>query len=508
MMNRRHFIKNLSMVAGSSLAMAPGMQALAKIIDPVPMPLSTKAQFARALQDNPALIGFANVTENFALKALTIEGKMPGDLKGTLYRIGPAGHERGNLRYRHLFEGDGMLHSFNFGNGKLFHQGKFINTPKFAREQQAGKFLYSGPDTKIAGALAVHHADSINSSNTNVISVGDKLWTLWEAGSPMQVNPQTLNSSDWVNLGQNSPFGQSLKGMPFSAHPKIDPGGDIFNFGLNGNGQAVLYHLSANGQMKNAAVVDAGYRGMLHDFLITHKHILLILPSLSPNGAGKGFFERTRFEKEQPMRVLVIDKAHLTLKKSYQLPPGFAFHFGNAWEERDGSIHFDASLYPDVGSLHNLSALMQGETGKHTNRSQTVLYTLKPNGGFTEQYIDGDSEFPRIYDHLVGHRNRLLYTTGNKNNTLWADSIRRLNTDTGAVDEYYYGEDYLVEEHVITTNKAREGSGYLLGTALHVPSKRTCLNLFQADNLSQGPIMRAWLPYHIPLGFHGSFLRS
>ncbi|WDE07722.1 carotenoid oxygenase family protein [Thalassomonas viridans] len=507
-MNRRNFIKNLSLIAGSSLVASPLTQVLAKTLEPASQLSSPKELFARALRNNPALTGFANVKENFALKELTLEGKMPGDLSGIFYRVGPAGHERANLRYKHLFEGDGMIHSFNFANGKIFHQGKFINTPKFVEEKKAGKFLYSGPDTKIPGALGVHNADSINTSNTNAIAVGDKLWTLWEAGSPMQVDPYTLESSQWVNLGENSRFGQSLQGMPFSAHPKVDPSGDIFNFGLNGNGQAVLYHLAANGRLKNAAVVNAGYRGMLHDFLITHKHILLILPSLSVDGADKGFFERTRFVKEQPMRVLVIDKAGLTVQKSYQLPPGFAFHFGNAWEERDGTIHFDASLYPDISSLHNLSAVMQGKTDQPASSSQTVLYTLKPNGGFTQQYIEGDSEFPKIYDHLVGQRNTLLYTTGSKNNPLWADSIRRLNTDTGLVDEYYYGEDYLVEEHVITTDKPREGSGYLVGTALHIPSKRTCINLFQADSLSQGPIMRAWLPYHIPLGFHGNFQRS
>ena len=46
----------------------------------------------------------------------------------------------------------------------------------------------------------------------------------------------------------------------------------------------------------------------------------------------------------------------------------------------------------------------------------------------------------------------------------------------------------------------------MIGTALHVPTKRTCLNIFNSESLSDGPIARAWLPHHLPLGFHGNFV--
>ena len=71
-------------------------------------------------------------------------------------------------------------------------------------------------------------------------------------------------------------------------------------------------------------------------------------------------FARIKSDQTQAMRVLVIDKQSLKIQKEFELEPGFAFHFGNAWEETDGTIHFDASLYPDVTVLHQLSEVMQG----------------------------------------------------------------------------------------------------------------------------------------------------
>ena len=146
---------------------------------------------------------------------------------------------------------------------------------------------------------------------------------------------------------------------------------------------------------------------MLHDFLITHKHILLILPSLTSQAdrshSNLKLFASIEYDSKQPMRVLVIDKQTLTLKKQYELDAGFAFHFGNAWEENDGTIHFDASINDNFKVMDELSAIMSG-TAKNLdqNSPHTALFTLKPNGGTTKVVVDGDSEFPRVYDHSVG----------------------------------------------------------------------------------------------------------
>ena len=50
---------------------------------------------------------------------LLVEGEIPKELSGTLYRIGPNPHYPPRGRY-HWFDGDGMIHGFTLRDGKAF----------------------------------------------------------------------------------------------------------------------------------------------------------------------------------------------------------------------------------------------------------------------------------------------------------------------------------------------------------------------------------------------------
>ena len=149
-MQRRQLLKNIG-VLGGAMALPTTMTSLAKAITPeslstqistqVGTPVNIKALFNNALESNPKLIGFSNVERNFLPKTLTVEGTIPKDLEGIFYRNGPGKHERGDIRYKHLFEGDGMLQRFVISDGKISHEGKFIQTPKFTQEEQAEQFF-------------------------------------------------------------------------------------------------------------------------------------------------------------------------------------------------------------------------------------------------------------------------------------------------------------------------------------------------------------------------------
>lgn len=505
-MERRQLLKTLA--AGTALTAVPlkgfAGQAITSSKDSLAV---TKQLFDKALSSAPELIGFKGATKPFNKTALTIEGNIPKDIQGCFYRNGAARHERAQQRYNHLFEGDGMIQAFHFEEGNIYHQGQFVQTSKFKKEEQAGKFLYSGPDSQIQGALPVSSPDDINTANTNIISVDGKLWALWEAGSPVALSADTLQTHGVVNLGENSRFGNKLKGLAFSAHPKIDPKGDIWNFGFSPSGHIVLFHLNAKGVTQNVNMIKTNYKGaMLHDFLITHRHILIILPSLVLDRTKSGFFGAINYDANLPMDVLVIDKDTLTLKRQYKVAPGFAFHYGNAWEEPNGTIHFDACLYRDANALHFMKNIMQGDQMAGVAPAKTTLYSLFPDGKYKEEQLEGSADFPRIHPSKVGIRNQYLYSTGSTEVEFWFDSVSRTNMGSGKVDKYVYGKDFVVEEHIPIATDENEDNGYLMGTALHIPTKRTCLNIFHANDISQGPICRAWLPYHIPLGFHGNFV--
>jgi all-trans-8'-apo-beta-carotenal 15,15'-oxygenase len=504
-MERRTFLKQLS-ILGAASSIPFSLSALAKEASGL---ISVKNTFNKTLAAHPELIGLASVESDYSPSDLHIEGKLPKDLQGHFLRNGPAKHERACERYEHWFEGDGMVHKFSFGENKITHMGKFIRTPKFVEEEQAQRFLYSGPDSKIPNAKPVSNPGAINTANTNVIPVNDELWALWEAGSATAIDQSSLDFKRQVNLGAGTPMARQLQGMPFSAHPKVEANGDIWNFGLAHSGDVVLYHLAKNGKIKNIKLINTGFKGgMLHDFLVTKHQILLVLPSLDRKENEVRHFAGVKFNANLPMRVLVISKSNFTISKQYELPAGFAFHFGNAWEDNQGVIRFDASLHENVDVLYELSHLMQGELEARYNKAKTTIFSLYPNGNIKQHAFKDVSEFPRICPHLTGLKTQRVFHISGEHDAFWNHAIIGRDLDSGKADKFDYGPEFLVEEHIPVCPTLSEQHGYLIGTALHVPSKRTSLNIFNMNAISQGPITRAWLPHHIPLGFHGNFVKT
>ncbi len=494
-MNRREFIQSLAVLGITASHLPTALLASNN--------KTWKQKYETALKFDPRLIGHQNYTQERQAKSLFIEGGFPKDFSGTFYRNGPALLERADVRQKHLFDGDGMIHAFKFENGNVSFKNKFVQTYKYQKEQKAGRFLYDLSDLGLKTPESVTSADTINNANTNILPVGDEIWALWEAGSAYGMHPETLETKGAITLNTQ------LKGAPFSAHPKIDADGTIWNFGLDySSGQIIVYKLNPKGVMQKFGIVKTDYHAMLHDFLITDKHILLVLPSLRVNPKGKGFAAQQQFDENRSLRVLVVDKNDFSLKATHEFPACFLFHFGNAWEEKDGTIRFDGCRYPNLEVLNRMENIMQGDTFLMKDTiSQTVIFTIYPDGKTKQEAFAGSTEFPRIYPALTGKRNEKIFTIGDTKNAQWADSIRSMSIDTGKIDQYVYGEDYLVEEHVLI-EKPKQKGGYLIGTALNWKKQQSCVSLFDAENIKAGPLARAWLEFHIPLGFHGNFKMS
>ncbi len=72
-----------------------------------------------------------------------VEGRIPRELKGSLYRNGPGLFERGSLRKPHLLDGDGLVQRLSFANGIVHYQNAFVRTPKFIAEEEADTFRFA-----------------------------------------------------------------------------------------------------------------------------------------------------------------------------------------------------------------------------------------------------------------------------------------------------------------------------------------------------------------------------
>jgi carotenoid cleavage dioxygenase len=202
---------------------------------------------------NPAWsLGFRSIDQD-ELNAglLSIEGKLPQALRGALYRNGPARYERGRLRYHHWFDGDGMAQAYRFTDQGISHHAKYIHTEKYRAEEKAGKFTRAAFGTIFPGIPSPPSADSVNVANISMLVHADELLALWEGGSAYRLNLDTLQA-----LGKKT-WREDLAGAPFSAHPKVDPDGTLWNFGAIGqNDLLVLYRISPRGVLQKAEAIS------------------------------------------------------------------------------------------------------------------------------------------------------------------------------------------------------------------------------------------------------------
>lgn len=496
-MQRRQFLTRtlglgaLTLNAGSALADA-----------------ATYKAFHAALKIHPELAVYADVIGGQAGVA-RIEGRLPKDLSGVFFRNGPGRFELDGERYHHWFDGDGFAQRWQIADGKVSHAGKFVQTEKFAAETKAGQFLYPSFGTHVS-RVAMKNNDTINAANTNLLPFGGRVYALWEGGSATELDPMTLETRGLKT------WRPDLKAMPFSAHPKVETDGSLWNFGaMPGSDQLALYHLNSDGSVAAVGMVTIPDVAMVHDFAVTAAHLVfLIAPFNFVEGADTSFLDRHQWTgsgaNARPMRAVVIDKASLQIRQIFEMPARMVFHFGNAFDEGN-TTRLDA-VFHDGDVLHELGNIMRGERPpKASSSSNTIQITLDyASKTVREARLFGNSEFPRVMPQVVGQRHRALVVLGSSPDVAVLNTVNLLNTDSGKADSYRFGAGWQVEEHVLVPRRSAktETDGYLLGVAQNTRKRQTVMTVFDAARVSAGPIALAHLPYRAPHCFHGNFLAT
>lgn len=453
---------------------------------------------------------FATAAADFPLTAASVRGRFPNALAGTLYRIGPAGHDLGGERYQHWFDGDGMAHRFVIEGATVHHQGRYVATAKRLAEVQAGRRLTEGFGTVFKGREPPISPDSMNAANTSVLPVGGDVLALWEGGSATRLDPRTLETRGLKT------WRADLAGVPFSAHPKVGPDGTIWNFGVDAHhGMLLLYEIGPHGGLRRAEAFALSDLPMVHDFAVTSGHLVFLLPPLvydvQRRSAGASVLDSHVWRAELGMRALVVDKQDWKRQQVFHLPAGFLFHLGNAWEDSTASgtvIHLDYARAADPSSvLMETREVMRARLAGRAGPVLTVASLDLRTGKATQTEWGVEAEFPRIDPRRVGlrHRQVIHATKTNGGLPLWS-AIALTNVETGVSQRYSYSPHAIVEEHVWVPDAA--SPGWVLGTVLDYVQKKTLLSCFAADALADGPVAQATLPYALPLGLHGIFVAA
>jgi carotenoid cleavage dioxygenase-like enzyme len=445
---------------------------------------------------------------------LIVEGEIPADLCGTLYRNGPSQRFSPRGDY-HLFAGDGMVHSFEIANGKVDYRNRWVRTNKWLLEDREGANVINplNPFDCDPRYTDFVFTDKDGLANTAVLWHGDRLLALEEGHQPYEIDPTTLDS-----IGTWNYRGKLQTAM--TAHPKVDPKtGELVFFAYMATGpfasDVMVHKVDADGLLTESIHVPTPYSSMVHDFVITENYILLpimpIVGSLERAMEGGAPFA---WDPDKGVHIGILPRHGGTAEdiRWVEMDLCFVFHFMNGFD-RDGVITVDACQFAHAPLFPRADGEPAGPSQAFLSRWTLDLNQENPRV-VSERLEESESEFPQCDLRFLGQPYRHGWYTAPdgelksdlSENDLVYNTLGHFDHETGKTDRYSCGEAMVSEAlFVPRAADAAEGEGYLLSVVTSFETRNSSLYIFDAQNLSQGPLAKAHLDHHMPVGFHGTW---
>lgn len=526
-MSRRDFLKKVGAVSAASAipsqllfasSIAKGTSQVAASTG-LAQPSELSANTNSIITEQTAFrSSFLNVPSQYGPTSIQFDKPLPKALSGTLYRNGPALFNRGSTDYHHWFDGDGMIQSFRMEGQSLVHKAAMVQTPRHEAEQEAGRFLWPGFGTAFKDGRSVSKPDDVNVANISLLPVEDELWALWEAGSAFTVDPESLETTG------RKIFSSETDGLPFSAHPRVDTDGRIWNFGyVSGAETLVLYDISPKGKLNRVKAISAPNTNMVHDFAVTEDYLVFVLLPIThelPDDGPASFNSALGWDESQPVNIVVVSKSDFEIAHRFEAPAFFAFHFGNAWQD-DQQIRIQLAVNNPWDNLdqtieratRGIQLVNAGEKELEDYAATELVLDLQNKRALFEDLPITGGEFPTFDTRFVGkatnHLTMLNRTEAFSSEIFGFNQLIQFDRSTGRTQAYDFGADTFAEEHIFVPLKgAAEGIGWLVGTHYNWRTQLTSLSVFNAKAVADGPIATAHLPYNLPLGLHGKFVAS
>ncbi len=456
---------------------------------------------------NPYLSGnFGPVRSEDDFADLKIEGAMPKELSGALYRTGPNPQFDPRDSHHHWFAGDGMLHAFMIDNGKVSYRNRYVRTPKWEIEHEAGKALFGTFGNPMTSDPSVIGKDS-GVANTNIVWHGGRLLALEEGHQPFEVDAITL-----APRGYRDYAGAAGR---FTAHPKTDPEtGELVFFGYSAGGmpfsdQIVYGVADKTGKVTRLDTFKAPFQSMIHDFFVTKNHVLFpVLPlTMSLERAMKGQ-SPVAWEPETGAFIGVMARnAGVETIRWFETDPCYVFHPMNMWEE-GSKIFVDVMEYPVAPLFPNADG-SRGMDVPATLKRWTFDLASNTNTIKREALDDTPGEFPRLDERRAGLSYRHGYFAGQSRQSLETgfSAIVHIDHKTGKRVDHSFGAGNITSEPVFVPRAANsaEGDGFLLQVVYRGNEDRSDLVVLDAGDVGGKPLAVARMPRRVPFGFHGNW---
>lgn len=444
-------------------------------------------------------IWLRSVSRPHRFEPLRVEGALPPDLRGTLYRAGPGLFERFGKTLSHAFEADGAITGARFEGGGARGACRIVESSGYRREEAAGRYLYNSAAAWLDRMRAAWTRKAKTTGNTSVLSWQGRLYALMEGGLAQEMDAAELDTLEAVDFG--------VVAGAFSAHPhRVSALRTTFNFGLRYERKMLidLYALPDEGPARSLGTVSAPWMSLVHDFIATDRHLIFcICPVrlvLWRALLGLADFERLfRWNSRLGARLLVIPLHAPERPRTIELDAFWVWHFANAFEDGAG-ISVDLCRYEDFETL--------GEIGAETQSSLPRLTRLHidPGSGRTtwSDRCDSAVEFPQLHPGVHGARHATLFA---QTRTAEGDAVSRIDA-RGRLSSWTVPAHQLISEPVLAPRGPAEDDVWVLDLVLDRRTGTSHVAILDGQRLPDGPVARVHFDHHVPMTFHGTFVAS
>ncbi|MDA5194765.1 carotenoid oxygenase family protein [Govanella unica] len=442
-----------------------------------------------------------------------IAGEVPRDLDGVYLRTGPNPRVLASGR-PHWFDGDGMIHGAEIRDGRITYRNRWVDTTGLGMELDAGAAIWPGlmspPDRSLKMAWGSDHFLK-DASNTDVaVYQGGAVSTFYQCGDAYRIDARTLETKGTIELPR-----MGVRSM--SAHPKADEQtGELLFFDYDSKPPYMTYGvLAPDGSLRHHVAIDLPGARLPHDMAITENYTILHdLPLFWDPKLLARDIHKVTFYPDMPSRFGIIPRyGKGDSIRWFEADPCYIYHTVNAWEDGDEIVmiacrHMEPEPRRNLGDTE-FSRMMAWLRMDATLRRWR--FNLK-TGEVKEEILDDlNSEFPTINGLMTGRKSRYCYNvTIADHDVLWFDGLIKYDLETGRSDRYRLPEGWMLSESPFAPRKGSraEDDGYVISYATESASGKSEVLIFDAQNISTGPICRAAVPQRIPPGFHSCWVRG
>lgn len=462
-------------------------------------------------KDHPYLQGaWEPFYDEYEVINLDCVGELPKDISG-IYIRNTENQIHEPIGRFHPFDGDGLLHSIIFQNGKADYRNKFIQTDGFLVEEKFKKSKWAGlmerPGVSELPGWGAQGCLKDTSSTDVVVHAGKVLTTFYQCGDGYNMNPMNLEpigKAPWV----------PTDGV--SAHTKVDlKTGELLFF--NYSKKAPFMHYGVvdrdNNLIHYTPIPLPGPR-LPHDMAFTKNFsILNDLPLFWDAEMLKRNIHATRLH-DLPSRFAVIPRyGSVEDIKWFEANPTYCLHWNNAYENGDEIIlegYFQEN--PEPGNYDNAPPgleRMMAFLDNHLLKPRLHRWRFNLVTGETKEESLDDKilEFGAINQQYACQKHRYSYSMMPTMGWFTFDGICKHDHEIGESEIYNFGKGIFGSEVCFAPreNSKDEDDGYLVSIITDINLRSSSCVLFDAKNITKGPICSMLLPQQICSGTHATW---